>query len=101
METLQPGTYVLADDCKAVVRNGKITVSPKLTTPKSELRCRECRHCIMAFSKYNQRMAAPVCELQPKINRAYFKAEEQLQPRFYSVHRYDVACSKWEPKYKE
>ena len=101
MKTLQPGTYVLADDCKAVVRNGKITVSPKLTTPKSELRCRECRHCIMAFSKYNQRMAAPVCELQPKINRAYFKAEEQQQPRFYSVHRYDVACSKWEPKYKE
>lgn len=101
MKTLQPGTYVLADDCKAVVRNGKITVSLKLNNTKPELRCRDCRHCIMACSKYNQRMAAPVCELQPKVNRAYFKPEEQHQARFYSVHRYDVACSKWEPKYKE
>lgn len=82
---------------KAFVRNGKVIVSLKRGAADIP-RCRDCKHCVRAKSKYNQHYASPVCEMQPKSNRGYKNPTITEQKRFYSVRPSDAACEKYEPK---
>lgn len=98
--TLTPGAYSLPNDCKAFVRNGKAIVSRKRNADDTP-RCRDCKHCVRAKSKYNQYYVSPVCDLQPKTNRGYINPDINRQKRFYSIRPSDVACEKYEPKENE
>nr|DAL02874.1 MAG TPA: hypothetical protein [Caudoviricetes sp.] len=95
--TLTPGAYKLPNNCKAFVRNGMVIVSRKWIADDTP-RCRDCKHCIRAKSKYNQYYASPVCDMQPKTNRGYNNPEITSQKRFYSVRPSDAACDKYEPR---
>lgn len=94
---LTPGAYLLPNDCRAFVRNGKVIVSRKCSVPDIP-RCRDCKYCIRAKSKYNQYYASPVCKLQPKTNRGYKNPSITRQQRFYAVRPSDAACDKYEPR---
>lgn len=95
---LMPGAYTLPNNCRAFVRNGKVIVSLKSNANDTTPRCRDCKHCVRAKSKYNQYYASPVCKMQPKSNRGYSNADIKSQKRFYSVRPSDRACDKYEPK---
>lgn len=101
LHTLAPGAYSLPDNCRAFVRNGKVIVALKCSANDTSPRCRDCRHCVRAKSKYNQYYASPVCGLQPKANRGYRKPDVLTQPRFYSVRPSDAACKQYEPRTPE
>lgn len=98
---LAPGAYTLPNNCRAFVRNGKVIVTLKCGANDTIPRCRDCKHCVHAKSKYNQYYASPVCDLQPKTNRGYTKPEITAQPRFYAVRPSDAACKKYEPRNPE
>lgn len=91
------GEYKLDTDCRAYVRNGKVIVCKKKPSDDTP-RCRDCKHCVMGRSKYNQRYEHPVCKLQPKKNKGYSNHAITRQQRFYAVRESDAKCSKYEPK---
>lgn len=99
-QTLTVGAYIVPNDCKAFVRAGKVIVSYKRNAVQKQ-RCRDCRHCVMGKSKYNQHYARPVCKLQPKTNRGYANPEIIEQPRYYAVRECDTVCEKYEPRTNE
>lgn len=95
--SLAPGTYELPNNCRAIVRGGKVYVSVKssyMSTP----RCRDCAHYVFGYSKYGQVTTNAVCELRPKPDSRSINPELIGHPRYYSVRPYAPVCEKFMPR---
>lgn len=101
MTTLTTGVYELPPDCKAMVRDGKVIVTPKKKAVDRTPRCRECKHFAQGFSKYNQRYPSPVCLMRPKENgNTGYSEPVRSQRRYYSTLVCNKVCDKYEPSLK-
>lgn len=99
-ELLQPGVYLLPNNCKAFVRAGKVYVDEKWKAIDETPRCRNCRHFGKGFNSYNQAYESPVCLARPKTNGLMngYQAEVLAQQRYYATRQERRACDKYEPK---
>lgn len=100
MTTLTTGVYEIPPDCKAIIRGGKVYISPRKRCEDRTPRCRECKHFARGFSKYNQRYPSPVCLMRPKTNglingSGYDRVSEQK--RYYSTLACRKVCDKYQP----
>lgn len=100
MTTLTTGIYEIPPDCKAIIRGGRVYISPRKRCEDRTPRCRECKHFALGFSKYNQRYPSPVCLMRPKTNglingSGYDRVSEQK--RYYSTLACRKVCDKYEP----
>lgn len=87
---LQPGTYVIPEDCTFKYANRQIIVVPKKVKDTSVLRCGTCKY-IKTGNKCckGQYWETQYCELKPKTIGG--KAEY-----FYHVSPSTKACDKYE-----
>ena len=87
---LQPGTYVIPENCTFKYANRQIIVVPKKTKDTSILRCGTCKHMLTGKKCCkNQVWDTQYCELRPKTIGG--KTEY-----FYHVCPSTKACDKYE-----
>lgn len=99
MRTIELGEYLIPEDCRAIVANGKVMVFSRKQKilGEGEYRCRDCVHYRKGQTSINQFSYnfGYICEMKPKeVNNPKF-AEQKL---FYTVLKYGKICEHFEKK---
>lgn len=96
-QTLEIGSYLIPEGCKATVMSGEVIISVKKDNriKEGDWRCKDCIHRKKGKTSINAWSMSWVCELKPKTVRNPRFANQKL---FYCAHRNDKACEKFERK---
>lgn len=99
MKTIEIGEYLIPDDCRAIVANGKVMVFPRKqkTLGEGEYRCRDCVHRRKGQTSINQASCnfGYICNMKPKeINNPKFAG----QKLYYCALKYGKICEHFEKK---
>jgi hypothetical protein len=100
-ETLTPGIYRIAPDCKAFVYNGTVQISVKhVRCADPTPRCRDCKHFGNGRIDYNSSTSRNVCLIRPKSNGRCngYPAHVIQQQRYYAAYPNAKRCEQYEPK---
>lgn len=94
---LTTGVYKIAPECRAVIKEGNVYVSRRIT-PIEEPRCRNCKYFAQGQSKYNQgRFKSNICLKKPKKNgHTGYAPQVREQQRYYSTQPSYRACEHYE-----
>ena len=96
-QTLEIGSYIIPEGCKATVMGGEVIISIKKDNriKEGDRRCKDCIHRKEGKNTINALSMSWVCELKPKTVRNPRFANQKL---FYCANRNDKACEKFERK---
>lgn len=96
-QTLEIGTYIIPEGCKATVMGGEVIISIKKDNriKEGDWRCKDCIHRKEGKTSINAWTMSWVCELKPKAVRNPRFANQKL---FYCANRNDKACENFERK---
>ena len=99
-QTLEIGSYLIPEGCKATVMGGEVIISIKKDNriKDGDCRCKDCIHHKWGMTSINAWSMSWVCELKPKTVRNPRFANQKL---FYCAKPYDKACEKFERKESE
>lgn len=96
---LQEGEYTIADDCRAIVANGKVMVFKRKqrTLKETDFRCRDCVHYHKGQTSINQASYnfGYICDMKPKEIRNTKFINQKL---YYSALKYGKICENFERK---
>jgi len=96
-QTLEIGSYLIPEGCKATVMGGEVIISIKKDNriKEGDWRCKDCIHRKEGKTSINAWSMSWVCELKPKTVRNPRFANQKL---FYCANRNDKACENFERK---
>lgn len=96
-QTLEIGSYLITEGCKATVMGGEVIISIKKDNriKEGDWRCKDCIHRKEGKTSINAWSMSWVCELKPKTVRNPRFANQKL---FYCANRNDKACENFERK---
>lgn len=96
-QTLEIGSYLIPEGCKARVISGEVIISTKKDNriKKGDLRCKDCIHWKEGNATINAWKKSWVCELKPKNIRNPRFANQKI---FYHANRNDKLCENFERK---
>lgn len=96
-QTLEIGSYLIPEGCKATVMSGEVIISIKKDNriKEGDWRCKDCIHRKEGKTSINAWYMSWVCELKPKTVRNPRFANQKL---FYCANRNDKACENFERK---
>lgn len=94
-QTLEIGSYIIPEGCKATVMSGEVIISIKKDNriKEGDWRCKDCIHWKEGKATMNARRNSWVCELKPKDIRNPKFANQKI---FYHANRNDKVCENFE-----
>lgn len=99
MKAIEIGEYIIPEDCRAIIANGKVMVFPRKqrTLGEGDYRCRDCVHYRIGQTSINQASYNYnyICEMRPKeVHNSKFAG----QKLYYCALKYGKICEHFEKK---